>query len=188
VNAAVFTLAAAFSVLPLSSARSALILSETWETPALAPGTSTATVPPGWVRSGLQNPDTVHPNNTAEFNQVESLASPAGGNQYLKLSNQNNGLSRMTGFSIPANAQITLSAAIGNSKLISGDDGWSIQLWADTNANGAFDGGDSFLGQQFGTAPRSGERSQWGMGAELVHLRLAGQSCLQWPTGHHPPQ
>ena len=137
---------------------------ETWESPAVAGGTSSTTLPASWVRfsGGVSDSQVFHPNSTADFNQVEPLAGPAGGNQLLFLSGTNTGVDRLSGVFIQANTTYELSAAIGNDKLTANTQFWSLQLWADTDNSGTFGGSDTFIGQQYGTNvgainPSSGE-------------------------------
>jgi hypothetical protein len=70
---------------------------ETWESPAIAGGASSTSLPGSWVRfSGAFDESQIfHPNSTANFDQVEPLASPAGGNQLLTLAGVNTGISRV---------------------------------------------------------------------------------------------
>lgn len=88
------------------------------------------------------------------FSQVSPLSDSAGGNQLLFLSGANTGVDLVTGFLIDPDTTYTLSAAFGDDLQTTGNNHWSLQVWADTDANGVFDGvaGDTFLGQQFGTS------------------------------------
>jgi hypothetical protein len=143
-------------LLVYASAASAQFV-ESWENPSITAGTQTSAAGfNGWVAftGSSANMQVQHPNTTVAFNHVLPPAGPAGGNQMLRLSGSNTGISRMTGMTIQANQQYTLSAAIGNSKAEASSATWSLQLWADTNGNGSFDGSplDMFIGQQFGTS------------------------------------
>jgi hypothetical protein len=128
---------------------------ETWETPPVAAGATSTTLPAPWVRfsGGVSNSQIWHPNSTANFNQVQPLAGPAGGNQLLFLNGTNTGIHRLSGVIIQANTTYELSAAIGNDMQTANTQFWSLQLWADTNNSGVFEGSvaDTFIGQQFGT-------------------------------------
>ncbi len=131
---------------------------ETWESPAMpAGGGITAYLPSPWTKFSGGNYDSIvaRPTDTYGFPQIDPLSPPAGGNQYLVLIGENTGVSRMSGVTIAADSTYTLSAAIGNARTSDDDQSWSLQLWADSNGNGVFDGGngDFFIGQQFGTNP-----------------------------------
>ncbi len=130
---------------------------ETFETPIVAPGSTSTTLPSSWTRfSGAASSSQIfHPNDSLSFNQFKSLASPAGGDQLLFLSGTNVGIYRLSGVIIQQNTSYELSAAIGSDKLLANSQYWSIQLWADSNHNGQFEGSsaDTFIGQQFGTNP-----------------------------------
>lgn len=139
-----------------ATGRAAIIVEETWETPSISAGSTSATLPASWTRfSGSVNDSQVwHPDSVTNFNQVQSLESPAGGSQLLLLRDTNTGVYRMSGANIAANTTYELSAAIGNELQTSNTQFWSLQLWADTNSSGFFEGsgGDTFIGQQFGTS------------------------------------
>ena len=128
---------------------------ETWESPVVLAGLTSTGLPTPWTRFSGTVIDTqiFHPNNTANFNQFESLSTPAGGNQLLLLRGANTGIDRLSGIIIQSNTNYELSAAIGNDKLAANPRSWSLQLWADSNSSGSFEGsaGDTFIGQQFGT-------------------------------------
>lgn len=134
----------------------ATLFVETWEDPALASGASSSSLPSGWQRfSGPMSSARIwHPSSAGGFSDVEPLEAPAGGNQLLVLEGLNTGVSRMSGTLIQPNTIYTLSASIGATLLTDHPEFWSLQLWADTNGSGAFEGsfaGDDFIGQQFGT-------------------------------------
>ena len=151
----VTTLAVATLLWASPSAKAGFLVVEGWESVALAPGSLSATPAPGWaVFTGASFSGVYRP-GAAEFTATSPLAAPAGGNNALVLSGVNTGWSYTTTALIQPNTVYTLSAAIGNSTIASDHNNWSLQLWADTNNNGAFDGGgfDTFLGQQFGTNP-----------------------------------
>jgi len=133
----------------------ATIFTEKWENPAVAGSTSSTTLPPAWLSfSGpVDSMQIWHPEGTANFNQAAPLAAPAGGNQILFLSGVNTGIYRMSGVLIQPNTTYTLAAAIGHDQMTAHPEHWNLQLWADNNDSGAFEGlagGDSFIGQQFG--------------------------------------
>jgi len=144
------TLAIASLAAPASRAQS--VFAESWELPPISDGASTSTLPAGWHGFG-GSPTIQHPTGTVEFNQTNPLAAPASGSQILALSGVNVGIDSVTGELIQSGSIYTLSGAIGAKKTGSSTS-WSLQLWADTNANGLFDGssGDTFIGQQFGTS------------------------------------
>lgn len=131
-----------------------MLLLETFETPTLSAGGSTSSLPSGWLSySGPSVVQSVfHPTGVTRFKETAPLESPAGGNQLLMLGRTNSGVYRMSGTTILGGGVYAFSAAIGNSLLEDSDQFWSLQLWADSNDNGFFDPGDSFLGQQFGTS------------------------------------
>jgi|GEM_PF-6108013 len=132
----------------------AAILTESWETPEIASGATSTLLPAPWVRFSGSAADSVifHPNSTF-FNVVDPLAGPADGNQVLALSFTNTGIYRLSGALIQADTIYTLEAAIGNDLLSNfRNDTWSLQLWANTNVDGVFGSGDTFIGQQFGTS------------------------------------
>ncbi len=141
--------------LKLTGMTCADMILETWESPVVLAGATSTSLPMPWTRFSGAMIDTqiFHPNNTANFNQFESLATPAGGNQLLLLRGANTGIDRLSGIIIQANTTYELSAAIGNDKLAANPLSWSLQLWADSNNSGSFEGsaGDAFIGQQFGT-------------------------------------
>ena len=62
----------------------------------------------------INDSQVLHPGSTADFNQVNGLAAPAGGNQLLFLRGANTGVSFQTNTVIQANTTYVLSAAIGN--------------------------------------------------------------------------
>ena len=128
---------------------------EDWETPAVSSGTTSTSLPPLWNRfsGSISDSQIWHPVGTARFDQSEPLAFPASGNQSLFLSGTNVAIYRMSGNFIQANTTYELTAAIGHDKLVANTQFWSLQLWADTNGSNGFegsDGGDTFLGQEFG--------------------------------------
>ncbi len=127
----------------------------------IASGATSTLLPAPWLRFSGSTTSSVmlHPDGTL-FSQVGPLASPAEGNQVLRLTGTSTGIYRLSGALIQADTIYTLDAAIGNDLLTSvRNDTWSLQLWANTNANGLFDGsipgGDTFIGQQFGTSGTS---------------------------------
>jgi PEP-CTERM motif len=139
-----------------NSAHAGNIFLENWESPAIPDGTTSTSLPASWSRfSGPTTSSLIfHPSGTADFNQTDPLSSPAGGNQLLSLSGTNTGVYRMSGVLIQADTTYTLSAAIGDDKLTPNSQYWSLQLWANTSGTGQFvgsAGGDTFIGQQFGT-------------------------------------
>ena len=140
------------TVYAASGVQAQTILTEGWETPAIPDGATTSNLPVGWQGFG-GFPNIRHPSGTAEFNQTDPLAPPAEGSQLLALSGVNVGIDKVMSSVIQPGSIYTLSAAIG-SKKVNASDSWSLQLWADTNNNGVFDGssGDTFIGQQFGTS------------------------------------
>jgi hypothetical protein len=93
---------------------------ESWKVPALAAGSTTATLPAGWrlffPYGGLDKVE--YPNTVAAFNAVEALSGPADGSQFLSLTGTNTGVARMSGLFIQPGMVYTLAAAIGNSKLL----------------------------------------------------------------------
>lgn len=139
-----------------TSAGATTLLSESWETPAVTLGSQSTTLPLAWSRfSGpFDAAQIIRPAGASLFSAANPLAAPADGGQALLLNGINTGISRMTGITILPNTTYTLTAAIGND-LQTASEFWSLQLWADANANDAFNGaqGDSFIGQAFGSSP-----------------------------------
>jgi hypothetical protein len=130
--------------------------SESWESPVVVSGGTSAVLPPGWeLFFGIGLDKVEQPNTSTAFNSVAPLAGPARGNQFLSLAGLNTGVARLSGLTLQPDTTYTLAAAIGNSKLVANDSNWSLQIWADSNSSGLFEGsiagGDTFIGQQFGT-------------------------------------
>ena len=149
-------LAIAGLAISISAVEASASILEDWEAPALPPNVVSATLPAPWVRfSGpVNNIALVHDAGLGSFNQTEPLASPAGGNQYLFLVGTNTGISRLSGVAIEVDSTYTLQAAIGNPFGQINTHVWSLQLWADADGSGAFEGSgsDTFIGQEFGTS------------------------------------
>ena len=134
-------------------ATSGVVFSEGWESPALNPGATSTLLPGNWsLFSNNGSYGIWRPDNHVNFNSVEPLASPAGGNQLLFLSGTNTGVGIVTTVTIAPETVYTLSSAIGSGQTAN-NQGWSIQLWADTSGSSTFvgsGGGDTFIGQQYG--------------------------------------
>jgi hypothetical protein len=136
-----------------ASAQATTILEESWEDPVVAPGAQSTSLPAGWSRfSGpFDGAAILRPTGSAIFAATNPLAPPADGGQALQLSGVNTGIYRMTGITILPNTTYTLTAAIGND-VSTVSEFWSLQIWADANRSGSFEGsvGDAFIGQEFG--------------------------------------
>lgn len=171
------------------------LILESWESPSVAAGSSSTVLPTSWLRfsGGINNSRVFHPSNTAYFNQVQPLAGPAAGNQLLLLHGTNTGIYRLSGIFIQANTAYELSAAIGNSNMGENSQFWSLQLWADTNNSGVFEGMgfDSFIGQQFGgnveaNLPAAGE---WAFNSFLFNSEtrpdLVGKQLIIFPNNYY---
>lgn len=143
-----------YTFVSLSSLPAAVLLTEGFESPGLAPGGTTTSLPSGWL--SYSGPSVVqyvfHPTGSTRFTSNTPLQSPADGNQMMVLGRTNSGMYHMVSSTILGSTQYQLSAAIGNSLLEDKDEFWSLQLWADINDNNLFDAGDTFLTQQFGTS------------------------------------
>jgi len=107
----------------------------------------------GAFSSGVESAGT----GPGAFNVANPLAAPADGNHYLQLG-RSYSVSTLTGVTIQANREYTLSTAIGNSNYLNyayaagaQQKYWGISLWADTADLGSFDSSvDTFIGQEFG--------------------------------------
>lgn len=142
------------------SSSASTIFAESWEMPSLISGSISATLPESWYRfSGpIASSQIWFPEGSTRFVETNPLASPASGKQLLYLSGINTGVYRMSGVVIQPNTIYTLSAALGNDLLTSNTHYWSLQLWADTNNSGWFEGTfasvqDTFIGQKSGASP-----------------------------------
>jgi len=93
--------------------------------------------------------------DTTAFDVINPLAPPASGDRYLELSGVNTGIYRLSGLRLDTSKTYRLDAAIGNSKVVGDDLHWSLQIWADSDGSGIFEGSapghDKFIGQNYGT-------------------------------------
>ena len=119
-----------------NEAQATLLFSSSFESPTVATGFASGTIPTGW--NYFTNNGSFGVTHTAS-----PLPSPAGGSQYLVLSGVNTGITAMTGALIRPNVVYTLSAAIGKPDNTFSDT-WSIQLYTPgTSSLG------TFIGQQW---------------------------------------
>jgi hypothetical protein len=111
---------------------------EAFESPGLPAGTAASILPAGWSPFGSTTYNTINPTGTGLFSNSEPLSAPAGGNQALQLSGENSGVYYMTGIAIQTGQAYSVQAAIGTAISATPSAFWSMQLWADKNATGAF--------------------------------------------------
>jgi hypothetical protein len=107
---------------------------DTFETPALPSGGSTPVI--NWTPDAGTVANIFHP-VLGEFNAIDPLAPPAGGDQALVIVGANKNIERNVGVIQPGMIY-TLTVAIGNRIPDGGLHAWDIQLWAGTTTRGSF--------------------------------------------------
>ncbi len=170
-----------------ATADAAVIMTEDFETPAIAiPGATTPTLPSGWVTNNIGLPEIWRPGPLAvgpRWNQAEPMAAPAGGNQILFLDAWE-GIYKQAA-TIAPNTTYTLSAAIGSDLAIVSPLQWSLQMYADLNDDGQLDPGDFLLSQQYGgsgteavPAPGDWVTNSTSFDSALIDPNLLGRTLL----------
>lgn len=118
--------------LSVDTARATTIYTQSFEGTTLDSGASTTTLPSGWNNASSwgapSSAPTVYRPTTADFSTAEPLASPADGNNVLKVRSGDFGIGAMG--TIQADTDYTLSFAVGWDLLDATAPGWGVNVTA----------------------------------------------------------